>query len=89
MVNERLINAPPQLAPPLMQALFDEIAWAVEDEPTEEARQAFRLQRFVLITRAYTDPLANGGAGEGDGAGPSGSGAERKKKRKKTAEAVG
>lgn len=31
MINERLINCPPQLAPPLVQALFDEIQWATED----------------------------------------------------------
>lgn len=35
MLNERLINAPPALAPPLMQALLDEVAWATEDEPTQ------------------------------------------------------
>lgn len=35
LLNERLVNAPPQVAPPLMQALFDEISWAVEDEPTK------------------------------------------------------
>ncbi|GBF97124.1 hypothetical protein Rsub_10135 [Raphidocelis subcapitata] len=89
MINERLINAPPQLAPPLMQALFDEIAWATEDEPSEEARRAFKLKRFVLITRAYTDPTADGGGGGGGGgsAGPSGSGGERKKKKAKAAAA--
>lgn len=35
LLNQRLVNAPPQVAPPLMQALFDEISWAVEDEPTK------------------------------------------------------
>jgi hypothetical protein len=35
LINERLINSPPQLAPPLVQALFDEIQWATEDEPTQ------------------------------------------------------
>jgi hypothetical protein len=35
LVNERLINSPPQLAPPLVQALFSEIDWATEDEPTQ------------------------------------------------------
>lgn len=34
LVSERLINCPPQLGPPLQQALFDEIEWATEDEPT-------------------------------------------------------
>jgi hypothetical protein len=35
IINERLINCPPQLAPPLVQALFSEIKWATEDEPTQ------------------------------------------------------
>jgi len=35
IINERLINSPPQLAPPLVQALFNEVAWATEDEPTQ------------------------------------------------------
>jgi protein BCP1 len=35
LLNERLINSPPQLAPPLVQALFSEISWAMEDEPTQ------------------------------------------------------
>ena len=35
LVSERLINCPPQLAPPLQQALFDEVSWAIDDEPTQ------------------------------------------------------
>ena len=35
LLSERLVNCPPQLAPPLNQALFDELAWAKEDEPTQ------------------------------------------------------
>jgi hypothetical protein len=33
IINERLVNCPPQLSPPLVQALFDEVGWATEDEP--------------------------------------------------------
>ncbi len=36
VVHERLINCPQELAAPLLQALFDEIAWATEDEPNEQ-----------------------------------------------------
>lgn len=57
-MSERLINCPPQLAPPLQQALFDEIAWATEDEPTAELRASYRLQRFLSLSRAYCDPAA-------------------------------
>lgn len=35
LLTERLMNTPPQIAPPLMQAIFDEIEWATEDEPTQ------------------------------------------------------
>lgn len=35
LLSERLINCPPQLGPPLQQALFEELAWATEDEPTQ------------------------------------------------------
>lgn len=32
LVSQRVVNLPPQLLPPLYDALFDEISWAVEDE---------------------------------------------------------
>ena len=35
LINERVINCPPEIGPPSQQALFDEIAWATEDEPAE------------------------------------------------------
>ena len=35
IINERLLNVPPRIGPPLNQSLFEEIRWAQEDEPTE------------------------------------------------------
>lgn len=32
LVSQRVVNLPPQLLPPLYDALFDEISWATEDE---------------------------------------------------------
>lgn len=32
IVSQRIVNLPPQLLPPLYDALFDEISWAIEDE---------------------------------------------------------
>ncbi len=56
VVSERLLNCPPQLAPPLHQALFEEeIPWATQDEPSAEARDAFRFRRFLLASRVYAD----------------------------------
>ena len=58
LVSERLMNCPPQLAPPLQQALFDEVAWATEDEPTAELRASFRFKRYIALSRAYSDSAA-------------------------------
>lgn len=32
IVSQRVLNLPPQLLPPLYDALFDEVSWATEDE---------------------------------------------------------
>lgn len=32
LVSQRVMNLPPQLLPPLYDALFDEVSWATEDE---------------------------------------------------------
>ncbi|DBB08274.1 TPA: hypothetical protein ACH3X3_008448 [Trebouxia sp. C0006] len=56
--NERLVNCPPQLAPPLNQALFDEVTWAQEDEPTQELRDSFKLKQYILVSRVFMDPSA-------------------------------
>lgn len=32
MVSQRVVNLPPQLLPPVYDALFDEVEWATEDE---------------------------------------------------------
>ncbi|RVW48304.1 Protein BCCIP-like [Vitis vinifera] len=46
LVSQRVVNLPPQLLPPLYDALFDEISWATEDEPTEELRSSFCFKFF-------------------------------------------
>jgi len=62
-----------------VQALFDEIGWATEDEPTQDLRDSFKIQRFVVMTRVYSDP-----EGQDEEAGPSSSkeGGRKKKKAK-------
>lgn len=35
LVSQRVVNLPPQLLPPLYDALFDEVEWATEDEVCE------------------------------------------------------
>uniref|UniRef100_A0A803M9A2 Protein BCCIP homolog n=1 Tax=Chenopodium quinoa TaxID=63459 RepID=A0A803M9A2_CHEQI len=53
VVSQRVMNLPPQLLPHLYNALFDEISWVTEDEPTKDLRESFRFKHYLLVTRIY------------------------------------
>ena len=55
VVSERLLNVPPVVAQPLHEALFAEIAWATEDEPTAELRESFAFGQYLVVSRVYLD----------------------------------
>ncbi|KAL4419026.1 hypothetical protein ABPG77_010013 [Micractinium sp. CCAP 211/92] len=57
VINERLVNCPPELAEPLQDSLYGEVEEAAADEelPKEE-REQFTLKRFLMVVRAYADP---------------------------------
>ncbi|XP_042488767.1 protein BCCIP homolog [Macadamia integrifolia] len=59
LVSQRVANLPPQLLPPLYDALFDEASWATEDEPTEELQDSFRFKFYLVLTRIYKHKDAN------------------------------
>lgn len=61
---ERVVNLPPQIVPKMLEALFCEIEWAVEDEPTQEEREAFRLGWYLYITEVYSSVAGAEKAGE-------------------------
>ena len=48
LVSERLMNCPPQMAPPLVQLLFEEVAGAATDEESTDAlREQFSFKRYL------------------------------------------
>jgi len=51
LVCRRFVNFPYELVPKLYDALFDEVSWATEDEPTQELRDSFRFKHYLLIVR--------------------------------------
>ncbi|TQD76532.1 hypothetical protein C1H46_037947 [Malus baccata] len=53
LVSQRVTNLPPQLLPPLYDALFDEVSWATEDEPTEELQNFFRFKVYIIVSKVY------------------------------------
>ncbi|KAK1305506.1 hypothetical protein QJS10_CPA10g01360 [Acorus calamus] len=58
LVSQRVVNLPPQLLPPLYDALFDEVSWATEDEPTQELRDSFRFKFYLIVTTIYMNKHA-------------------------------
>ncbi|KAL4283273.1 hypothetical protein GQ457_16G027900 [Hibiscus cannabinus] len=59
LVSQRVVNLPPELLPHLYDALFDEISWATEDEPTEELRDSFQFKFYVVVSKIYKLKNAN------------------------------
>ncbi|XP_026660436.1 protein BCCIP homolog isoform X3 [Phoenix dactylifera] len=59
LVSQRFVNCPYQLVPPLYDALFDEVSWATEDEPTQELRDSFRFKYYILVTRIFEKKTVN------------------------------
>ncbi|XP_064994162.1 protein BCCIP homolog isoform X2 [Musa acuminata AAA Group] len=72
LVSQRFVNCPYQLVPPLYDALFDEVSWATEDEPTKELQDFFRFKYYLLVTRIFEDKNANQRKAKvnGDSSGP-------------------
>ncbi|MCD7472089.1 hypothetical protein HAX54_013024 [Datura stramonium] len=67
MVSQLVVNLPPQLLPPLYDALFDEVSWATEDEPTEKLRSSFCFKFYLVISKIYKHKNAdkqNGPSGD-------------------------
>ncbi|TKY59795.1 BCCIP-like protein [Spatholobus suberectus] len=53
LVSQCVVNLPPQLLPHLYDALFDEVSWATEDEPTEELRKSFKFKSYIILSKIY------------------------------------
>ncbi|CAM9567119.1 unnamed protein product [Ascophyllum nodosum] len=49
LVSERMINCPIQAVPKLHEALVEDIAWAVQNEISDEHRDKFRFDKIVVV----------------------------------------
>lgn len=67
LVSQRFVNCPYQLVPPLYDGLFDEIAWATEDEVKQQTdvhffEIALKLHLSFCYLYFYLFLSANAGA---------------------------
>jgi hypothetical protein len=69
VLAERLANVPPQIAPPLHQALALEVKWATTDEPSEAGKASFDFERLLLVSRAFVEVGGDKGGSGGGAAG--------------------
>ncbi|CAH0474968.1 unnamed protein product [Peronospora belbahrii] len=49
VLNERMVNLPYQLVPALHSALHEDIEWAIENEDTQELRNSFQMDYFLIL----------------------------------------
>jgi len=47
LLNERLINMPPQVVPPMFRMLLEEIQWAIED------KEPYNFAYYMIISKLY------------------------------------
>ncbi|KAG7668147.1 hypothetical protein Ndes2526B_g01140 [Nannochloris sp. 'desiccata'] len=76
LISERLLNCPPQLAPPLMESLIQEA-----DDMAKE--NGSKINQYVFITRAYADSTSTAAAPITAGEGSSKSKKNKKSKKEK------
>ncbi|KAL4086642.1 hypothetical protein PRIC1_013704 [Phytophthora ramorum] len=62
VLNERMVNLPYQLVPALHSALHEDIEWAIENEDTEELRNSFKMDYFLILATC-TEEKSGGASG--------------------------
>eukprot|EP00299_Pterocystis_sp_00344_P010766 c48_g1_i1.p1 GENE.c48_g1_i1~~c48_g1_i1.p1 ORF type:complete len:296 (-),score=61.79 c48_g1_i1:40-927(-) len=53
IISERIVNLPPLISPPIIQALFDDIEWAKTNSGTSSS--AFHFTRYFVMTRVLVE----------------------------------
>ncbi|RLN66608.1 hypothetical protein BBP00_00002108 [Phytophthora kernoviae] len=66
VLNERMVNLPYQLVPAVHSALHEDIEWAIENEDTEELRNSFKMDYFLILATCTEEKSGgNDGAKKG------------------------
>lgn len=64
---ERVVNMPPMIIPKMLEALFCEVEWATEDEPSEGERENYRFGWYLYVTEVFETDAADGKEDSGSG----------------------
>lgn len=55
LLQRRLVNLPLELVPELHKSLYEDIAWATENEIDQPHRDAFKFKQFLLLLEVSTE----------------------------------
>ena len=70
LLNERIFNMPPEIAPPLHDALLQDVAWAKESAPREVRADFHGVTRVLCIAPLWLERPEGGGGGAGGAPAP-------------------
>ncbi|KAG6977675.1 hypothetical protein JG688_00000113 [Phytophthora aleatoria] len=65
LLNERMVNLPYQLVPALHSALHEDIEWAIQNEDTEELRNSFEMDYFLILATCTEEKSGSSGSKKG------------------------
>ncbi|KAG3206498.1 hypothetical protein PC128_g692 [Phytophthora cactorum] len=65
LLNERMVNLPYQLVPALHSALHEDIEWAIQNEDTEELRNSFEMDYFLILSTCTEEKSGSSGSKKG------------------------
>lgn len=77
LLNQRMVNIPPHVVPPMHDCLLKDLQWARKNEISAEHRDQFKLASFLVVSpcffeRQSKDSTASGAGGGAGAAAPTG-----------------
>jgi hypothetical protein len=75
LLNERILNMPDEIAPPLHDALLQDVAWAKESAPRDARADFHGVKQVLVVAPMWLEQCAEGGGGGGGGGGGAAAGA--------------
>jgi hypothetical protein len=69
LLNERIVNMPPELAPSMHDSLLQDMAWARANAPGDFRVALQDVTQVIVVSSCWLEAAAAGSGGEGDGGG--------------------
>jgi hypothetical protein len=85
--SERMVNLPAALIPSLVDALLQDLAWAVDNVESADERSSFRFEQLLMVAPCELNGAGGSGGASSSTGEPEGVGAGKKKRKRAAADA--